>query len=110
MEQEGIIEGAETDEIEDKIRSFLSKPSVGKYFKPGLNVKTEAEILLPDGKTIRPDRLILEEDKATVIDFKTGKPTESHKKQIRRYEEKMRELGFDDVTGVLLYLNEDSEG
>jgi ATP-dependent exoDNAse (exonuclease V) beta subunit len=110
MEQEGIIEGAETDEIEDKIRSFLSKPSVGKYFKPGLNVKTEAEILLPDGKIIRPDRLILEDDKATVIDFKTGKPAESHKKQIRRYEEKMRELGFDDVTGVLLYLNEDSEG
>jgi ATP-dependent exoDNAse (exonuclease V) beta subunit len=70
-------------------------------------VKTEIEILLPDGKTIRPDRLILEEGRATVIDFKTGKPAESHKKQIRMYEEKIRELGYEKVSGVLLYLNEE---
>jgi len=107
LEHEGIVEGVEVDEIIDKIRGFISKPSIAEYFKPGLNVKTETETLLSDGKTIRPDRLILEEDRATVIDFKTGKPAESHKKQIRMYEEKIRELGYEKVSGVLLYLNEE---
>jgi len=70
--QEGVVKADEADEIRGKIRSFLENPESGKYFNPGLNVKTEAEILLPDGKTIRPDRIILEGPKATVIDFKTG--------------------------------------
>ncbi len=110
LEEDGVIAGFETDEIKNKILEFLSRPDVGKYFKPGLNVKTEAEILLPDGKTIRPDRLIIEENSVTVIDFKTGQPAESHKKQIEMYSEKIRELGYNKVSGVLLYLNEDSEG
>jgi len=106
-EQEGIIEPDVRNEIEKKIRTFLSNNAVGGYFKQGMNVKTEAEILLPNGSTIRPDRLIIEENKATVIDFKTGKPSESHKRQVKMYKEKIRELGFDNVSGILLYVNED---
>ncbi len=108
LELEGVVEKDVAVEIEDKIRSFLNNPEVKKFFKSGLNVKTEADILLPDGKTIRPDRLIFEKERATVIDFKTGKPEEKHKKQIKRYEEKIRELGYENVDAVLLYLNEDN--
>ncbi len=106
LETDGIIGENEISEIGGKIVSFIGKPSVAGYFAEGLDVKTEPEILLSDGRVIRPDRLIFDGDMVTVIDFKTGKPSEKHKRQVENYKEKMRELGFEKVFGVLLYLNE----
>jgi len=103
---EGIIDEPEKLEISEMIKKFLSNIEVSEYFKKGLTIKTEPEILLPSGKTYRPDRLILDGKSATVIDFKTGKPEPKHKEQVRYYEKIMRQMGYVKVKGILLYLNE----
>ena len=79
FESDGIINADDKESIQAVLNPFLSHPDVSKYFLPGLNVKTEPEILLPNGKTFRPDRIVFSDSEFTVIDFKTGKPEENHK-------------------------------
>ena len=104
---DGIIDESEKIEIGEKIKKFLLNPEVGKYFKKGLTIKTEPEILLPSGKTYRPDRLIFDGESATVIDFKTGKPEPGHKEQVMNYKKIIRQMNYLNIVGVLLYLNEE---
>lgn len=108
LETDGLISVLEKEEINSVLMQFLSNPAVFKYFKPGLNVKTEPEILLPNGKTFRPDRVIFKEDETIVIDFKTGIPEEHHKDQVSGYMTLLNDMGYSDIKGVLLYLNEEN--
>jgi len=104
---EGVVDTDEKNEIAERIKRFLSNPEVKQYFEKGLTIKTESEILLPDGKTYRPDRLIIYDDSVTVIDFKTGKPEATkHKEQVRFYNKIVKQLGYVKVRGVLLYFDE----
>jgi len=103
---DGIIVEEETPVIQKLISDFINHPDVKIYFQKGLNVKSESEILLPDGHTLRPDRLIFEKDNVIVIDFKTGHPKEKHHQQIKNYQKIFENMGYSHSTGVLLYLNQ----
>lgn len=103
---EGIIDNDEAPAIGKLITAFINHPEVKCYFQDGLEVKSEPEILLPDGHSFRPDRLIFEKDKVIVIDFKTGQPEESHHNQIKNYQKILENMGYVHTEGVLLYLNQ----
>jgi len=105
---DGIIDDSDKITISSFIMEFLSHPDVVEYFKEDLVIKTEPEILMADGKSSRPDRLVFNGMKVTVIDFKTGKPEEKHKQQVRYYMDIMKQLGYEPVKGVLLYMSEES--
>ena len=108
LESEGLISVLDKEDIQAVLSQFLSNPAVFKYFEPGLKVKTEPEILLPNGKTFRPDRVIFKEDETIVIDFKTGKPEEHHRDQVNWYMKLLNEMGYANTKGVLLYFNEEN--
>ena len=104
IKSEGILDMDEETDVKKLISDFINHPDVIVYFREGLNIKTESEILLPDGHSLRPDRLIFEKDKVIIIDFKTGQPEESHHKQIKKYKKIMEDMGYSGIEGVLLYL------
>jgi len=106
FESDGIINSDDKESIQAVLKPFLSHPDVSKYFLPGLKVKTEPEILLPNGKTFRPDRIVFSDSETTVIDFKTGKPEENHKDQVHFYMKLLKEMGYANQKGVLLYISE----
>lgn len=103
---DGIIREDEIPDIKKLIINFINHPDVSLYFRKGLNVRSESEIILPDGHTLRPDRLIFEKDKVIVIDFKTGQAKESHHHQIKNYQKILKDMGYTNTEGVLLYLNQ----
>ena len=102
---EGKLPESERTLIFDMVHSALENPTVSRWFAPGVKVKTEAEILLPDGSTARPDRTVFDGDEVHVIDYKFGKyETENHRSQVRRYMDYMREMGHGSVTGFVWYV------
>ncbi len=103
---DGIIDPDEKNEIEDQLITFLNHPDVNPWFLQGLKIKTEAEILLKDGKTFRPDRLVFNDNKVTIIDFKTGKPEKKHREQVNRYLKQLEEMDYKNIQGLLLYFRE----
>ncbi|MHA8073171.1 UvrD-helicase domain-containing protein [Aquirufa sp. HETE-40SA] len=79
----------------DKVRSFFAKDVLA--FK-------EVDLLCPDGKIIRPDRVNKIGEALQVIDFKTGKQKPEHNDQINRYKQALIDMGYQVTKGVLIYL------
>lgn len=103
MRKQGLVNKDQETELNEKINTLLERPDVKDYFTIGLNVKTETDILLSDGTWLRPDRVIINGNTATVIDFKTGRQNSDHEKQLALYAEKLMEMGFDEVEKRLIY-------
>ena len=107
MFSRGLINKEEKVKLEEKIDKLLSHPAIRTFFRKGQDIKTEAEILLPDGRTFRPDRLVLDKNKVTIIDYKTGKPEQYHKKQINLYGRLLQDMGYQKIDKQLWYIDEE---
>jgi ATP-dependent helicase/nuclease subunit A len=103
VESAGMMDGDDTKRLVETLHQIIRHPEVKAYFSPDAQVRKEAEILLADGKVLRPDRVILDQNHAIVIDYKTGKESESHAVQLNLYEKVLIEMGYDSVKKILLY-------
>ena len=58
----GLIANSEAGEMRSLLNVVLKSVKMKPYFAQGLRVKNEEEILLSNGRVLRPDRLIFEEN------------------------------------------------
>ncbi|MFI5219435.1 MAG: UvrD-helicase domain-containing protein [Bacteroidia bacterium] len=77
-----------------------------KWFTKEWEIKTEAEMILPNGNVIRPDRVMIKNNNVVLLDYKTGDEDVLHKKQLDEYEKVLIESGYTNVEKYLLYLKE----
>ncbi len=103
---QGIIDAQERQLLHDLITEFLERPEVSAFFKPGQTIYSEMEIITPEGKIFRPDRIVADGGQVFVIDFKTGIILEKHTSQMRGYLRLMQAMGWTSAKGVVLYLDE----
>ena len=108
----GAIEDAVQDGRLDKthaasVRELLEEKiaSHPAFFKGGGN--NEAAVFDADGSEYRPDRVVLSRDSALVIDYKFGAREDKYRRQVRRYMDLYRKLGYKKVEGLLWYVPED---
>jgi len=105
--REGLLSNNELKEVHYLLQQTLRHPKLKKYFSVGLKVKNEEDILLENGKVIRPDRLVFMPDGITIIDYKTGAPLASHEEQILTYRSHIVSMGYPVISCVLVYINEE---
>lgn len=87
---------------------FLQLPHVRPWFTEaaGRSVLNEQELVDASGRLHRVDRLVVDQESVTVLDYKTGEEQEEHHEQVRQYMQFIRELYPDKaVQGILLYLD-----
>ena len=104
MQTEGLIEPTEAGEIQKSLEKVLQHPDLAGLFEVSSNVLNEREILTPDGNMHRPDRVVYLPDRVVVLDYKTGIPLNTHAKQIKRYVGLYKEMGFERVEALLVYI------
>ncbi len=100
----GLIGNEDCENAEKILRSVIGDPRLSRMFCVEVRVKTEAEILLPEGSFYRPDRVVFDGDKVTILDYKSGKPREEHKDQLIRYAGYLEEMGYRQISRTLVYL------
>ncbi|MBQ0056331.1 MAG: UvrD-helicase domain-containing protein [Bacteroidales bacterium] len=100
------LHGMTLDEVLQTVRQLLNRKEVGEWFSPENTVLNERNIVTVSTHTQRPDRIVITPDnRAIVIDYKTGAEHESkHKKQVAYYMKLLSQMGFGNVEGYLLYL------
>ncbi len=103
--QEGRMNEEQAKEVKNRLNLLMNHPEIRPYFKPGLAVRNEAEILLPSGQSLRPDRFILQPE-PVVIDYKTGKMMDVYREQLEGYANALKDLGYDRVKKLLIFINE----
>jgi ATP-dependent exoDNAse (exonuclease V) beta subunit len=103
--ESGELAVSESDRIEKEIDEFLNLENVKKWYSGTHRVLNEVEILLPNGNFVRPDRVMLDANQAIVIDYKFGEKEEKkYEKQVKRYIDHIREIGYANVTGYVCYV------
>ena len=65
----------------------------------------ETEILLPSGKTRRPDRVIMKDGKVIIVDFKFGQESPHHINQMKQYCNLLIDMGYDETEACLWYVD-----
>jgi ATP-dependent exoDNAse (exonuclease V) beta subunit len=80
---------------DEKIRS---------WFTEGWSVKTEVPVLPEKGQIRRLDRVMIKDNNAIVVDYKTGIKRYADINQVKNYLNIMEKMGYESVEGYVLYL------
>lgn len=108
---EGIIADKETEEeIRGVAKKAFSHPQVKLWYSGEWRLFNECAIIYKeDGKvqTRRPDRVMVKEGLAVVVDFKFGKPEKRHARQVRSYMNLLQRMGYAHTEGYIWYVEEE---
>ncbi len=105
MELEGTLSKGERDDLIEQITTTLNTTIAGDWFSDKWeNIDRERSIIRPKDSAKRPDRIMRCGNKAVVVDYKFGKPTQSHKEQVSEYISALRDMGYRSVKGYLWYV------
>lgn len=105
----GICSQEEKEKLIEELDNLFSVNEIRDFFTKKWKVKTEKEILLPNGKTYIPDRLLFCDERVVIIDYKTGGLDFKNKEQLIRYEKALISMGFNNVTKYLIYTSLDKK-
>lgn len=100
--------------IRQQLNKLLTQTAFTRFFNPDFECINECNIMMDyidnDGVkqrgVKRPDRIVMANGETWVVDFKTGKPSESYHTQLKNYCDALKDMGFPNVQGFLLYLHE----
>ena len=103
----GMIDVSESNEIKEKLFRFLRNPIVTDWFSDNYTVLNEADIITPNSTIYRPDRVLINEKNAIVIDYKFGEKEEKkYHKQVKNYMQLIENMGYE-TEGFICYVELD---
>ncbi len=102
---EGLAEREEKISLPNELKRILSQEPAKSWFSGHWNVKNEASIITPEGRTYRPDRFMEKDGHALVVDFKFGAELSSHKKQLNNYTNLISQMGYSSAKGYIWYVD-----
>ncbi|HER09498.1 MAG TPA: hypothetical protein ENO20_11375 [Bacteroides sp.] len=108
MQRNGLIPEKERLELGKKISGMITEPGIRDWFmeEGGRRIYNERSILCGNGKVIRPDRVIVDRERITVVDFKFGRVERpAYNSQVKEYVEQLGSMGYSGVEGYLWYVN-----
>jgi ATP-dependent helicase/nuclease subunit A len=96
------------EKVQKNLLHFLRLPEVKELFAPrdGRMVYTEYELSDEHGRLFRADRIIIDPDTITVIDFKTGGERSKYSEQVKKYVSIIRDIYPDvQINGIIAYID-----
>jgi ATP-dependent exoDNAse (exonuclease V) beta subunit len=84
-------------------RSVVHHEKLTSWFSGHKDVVLEHDLVTPDGKWLRPDRMRLCSGAYAILDFKTGVESEEHHQQLREYKRALSVATREEVTAHLFY-------
>jgi hypothetical protein len=101
--KQGLVDSSSRKKIEETARVFFNEGKAIGLFDGISKVLNERSILLPSGKLLIPDKVMVRENDVVVLDFKTGKKESKHEKQVRNYKKNLEGIFNQKVIPMLYY-------
>ena len=99
----GEIDSGQEEEYRNILADRVS--SHPEWFtSDGAEVLNETQLIDIDGQVYRPDRVVIKDGKVTVIDYKFGEKNRRYRRQVARYADIYRRMGYSDITPVIWYV------
>lgn len=99
----GEIATQNIPQLKERLEQLFALSSYTAILEKANKILSEQSILLQNGNTVRPDKLILKENETIVVDFKTGVPKDQDVKQTRMYGRVLKEMGYPEVKAYIYY-------
>ena len=106
LSSHGFINSKIIDEIKIQVNSILTHPLISEYYSNQYIIYNERDIISAEGQFFRPDRIVIQDNTAVIIDYKTGAEKPSHFVQISEYGELMENMGYRVLNKLLVYTDE----
>lgn len=110
LENLAAIEGLSSERIsilKSMMENLIHHQDLQHLFTSNTKVMNEQGIITMSGKLLRPDRLNMHDDETiTVLDYKTGTPSNAHNVQINSYASALNEMGYTVREKILVYVSE----
>lgn len=105
LQRDGRIRPEDEADLQAQMERFLTFAQPYHWFAPHEQVLCERDILLSDGHTLRPDRVMIDGNVATIIDYKFGSEHKrEYQEQVREYITLYGQMGYQ-VKGYIVYVN-----
>ncbi len=103
----GKILDKEKDLLYTEIQNIVEHPELSEYFSEQYTVYNERDIIA-NGKLFRPDRVLLNKNtnEVTLIDYKTGVYSNSHRMQLEQYAEVFVKMRYQVRDKILVYFDD----
>lgn len=101
---DGLILADEREDYLKQVSAVLSHPELSALLGQNADQINEKSIIGIDGKTYRPDKLVLNGKQVSIIDYKfTAEESQNHVAQIVNYKNLIEAMGYEDVKPYLFY-------
>ncbi|MCL4484109.1 MAG: UvrD-helicase domain-containing protein [Bacteroidetes bacterium] len=100
----GQLTSPEGKELFEKIDALLQVAPFSEWFGGRWRVLNERDILRPGETKHRPDRVLLKDNSAVVIDYKTGEKSDKDIRQMKGYLGDLQKMGYHSCEGNIWYL------
>ncbi|MFK7812386.1 MAG: UvrD-helicase domain-containing protein [Maribacter sp.] len=107
VQRNGDITEVDITPMTAMVSQIINHPELQSYYKEGNTIKNERDIITKNGSILRPDRVVIKENKASIIDYKTGKRDIKYKDQIDSYANALEEMGYIIENKIIIYINEE---
>jgi ATP-dependent exoDNAse (exonuclease V) beta subunit len=105
LKNEGIITEPQIEPLRLTVSKILENQPFADWFSENWAVKTESDILTKDAAIYRPDRIMMRNDQAVVVDYKFGEQLPKHHKQVQNYMQLIKGMNYSDVKGYIWYVD-----
>lgn len=102
----GLINDDQVESITKNINDIVNQKDLKEFFTDQYTIYNERDILTSTGQMIRPDRLVIRDNQATIIDYKTGLPNPKYEQQLEIYATHLKEMGYQISNKILVFINE----
>ena len=106
--EEGFITLNQKEVVLKSIHEIVNNKELESYFSQGNEILNEQAIIQKEGKTIKPDRMVLTKNKEVyLLDYKTGTHNQKHQLQLENYQNAIEKMGLKVTKKALVYIGEE---
>ncbi len=107
LKKQGELTNQQFEKIKEIIIKIVNHDLLKFYYSNKVKGYNEREILTKNNEIIIPDRLVFNNTKVIILDYKTGKLSNFHNKQINKYANTLVDLGYKIDKKLLIYINDE---
>lgn len=106
--ENGLITLNQKELVCKTIQEIVSHPELSICFAEGNEVLNEQTIIQKEGKTVKPDRMVLTKNKEVLLlDYKTGTHNVKYQQQLENYQDAIEKMGYKVVKKALVYIGKE---
>ena len=101
----GELSAAEAEQVMDLLQARINQAKSYGWFPDDFDsVLNETSLIDSDGQIYRPDRVVFQNDKVIIIDYKFGEHYKKYERQMKAYSDIWQRMGYPQVEAYLWYV------